>query len=126
MEYMQELCLHFSGRECPKKIYAKQQDKESRFLKIVLRHRGEPVQLPEGAQAQLRVCRPDGVYLTENCSVSDRSLIAELTDEMLEKAGTARADIVVIDGDSRLSTEEFLICIRKIPAESSGEEPEEP
>ena len=126
MEYLQEICLRFSGGECPKKLFAKQQDRESRFLKILLKHRGEPVELPDGAQAQLRLCRPDGVCFTENCSAGEQGIIAELTEEMLEIAGTARADVVILDGDSRLSTEEFLIHIRKIPAEPSENEQEEP
>ena len=70
MEHREEICLHFSGRERPQKIYAKQKDRESRFLTIVLTEKGKRLRLPEGVRVQMRVRRPDGIYLTRECEIS--------------------------------------------------------
>ena len=112
MQYLKELRLELSGCGCPRRIFAKQLDRGSRFLKIQLMKDGLPCPLPEGAVVRISAKKPDGNFVLNDCSVENEWIFAELTEQMLAVPGEVRAEIQLYEGEALLTSASFSICVR--------------
>ena len=112
MQYCKEMRLEVSGCGCPRRIFAKQMDRASRFLKILLLQDGRPFPVPESAVARLSARKPDGNYVLNDWEISDGWIFGELTEQILAVPGEVRAEIQLYDGEALLTSVPFSICVR--------------
>ena len=97
-------------------VYAKQGDKNSRVLKVLLFNQGVRVLPTVTDQITLRCIKPDQKSCIIIGSVDDTGIISvELTDQCLAVPGSVRADITVQNGESVISSVTFFIQVSPMP-----------
>ena len=127
MQIIHSIALDFGRDTLPITIFAKQYDKESRFIEITPLDCGKEFTLESGVTARLQLTKPDGCTVLNTATIKDGIIKAELTAQTLTEAGTAVAEIVRCKGEALLSSQVVYIEINRaayIPAvpepESSG------
>ena len=113
MQLTHSIALDFGRDTLPITIFAKQYDKESRFVEIVPLDRGKEYELESGVTARLQLTKPDGHTVLNTATVTDGIIKVELTEQTLTTAGTAIAEIGLYKGDALLSSQNFCIEIKK-------------
>lgn len=105
--------LDFDPETMPPTVYAKQFDRESRFVDIVPLLRGEKYELEEDITARLQLTKPDGHTVINDATIEDGVIRAEFTEQALIAHGTAVAEIGLYKDKALLSSQVFYIEIKK-------------
>lgn len=113
MQLTHSIALDFGRDTLPITIFAKQYDKESRFVEIVPLECGKDYTLESGVTARLQLTKPDGHTVLNTATVTDGVIKVELTEQTLAVAGTAVAEIGLYKGDALLSSQIFYIEIKR-------------
>lgn len=97
-------------------IYAKQYDKNSRYINVKCYDRGKLYKVPSDCKANVKMVTPDNRAVFNTATInSDGSITVELTESMLYSGGIAKAEIKLynVDKTQVLSTMNFQINIKK-------------
>lgn len=97
-------------------IYAKQYDKNSRYINVKCYDRGKLYKVPSDCKANVKMITPDNRAVFNTATInSDGSITVELTESMLYSGGIAKAEIKLynVDKTQVLSTMNFQINIKK-------------
>ena len=113
MRVLQKISLDFGRDTLPITIFAKQYDRESRFVEIVPLERGKEYTLENGVTARLQLTKPDGHTVLKTATITNGVIKVELTEQTLAVAGTAVAEIGLYKGSSLLSSQIFYIEIKR-------------
>ena len=113
MEITQKIALDFGRDTLPITIFAKQYDKESRFVEIVPLECGKDYTLESGVTARLQLTKPDGHTVLKTATITNSVIKVELTEQTLAVVGTAVAEIGLYKGNSLLSSQIFYIEIKR-------------
>lgn len=106
------ITVNLSGEPQLIKVPAKQGDVGSREVSIKFVDNGVFYTIPEGTTARIRVTKPDGKYVFNDCEIESNAVIAPLTAQTLAAAGDARADIALYQGENvLLSCSVFILAI---------------
>ena len=107
-----ELKLDIRGKSTLKYIYAKQGDRNSRFISVTLVAASGTIALGTGATAKIRALLPDGTTAAENATINnDQTITVELSNRILAKKGLVKADIAVYGASGEVLSSE-VFCIR--------------
>ena len=113
MQLTHSIALDFGRDTLPITIFAKQYDKESRFVEIVPLECGKDYTLESGVTACLQLTKPDGHTVLKTATIANGVIKVELTEQTLAAAGTAVAEIGLYKGNSLLSSQIFYIEIKR-------------
>lgn len=113
MQLTHSIALDFGRDTLPITIFAKQYDKESRFVEIVPLECGKDYTLESGVTARLQLTKPDGHTVLKTATIANSVIKVELTEQTLAVAGTAVAEIGLYKGNSLLSSQIFYIEIKR-------------
>lgn len=113
MQLTHSIALDFGRDTLPITIFAKQYDKESRFVEIMPLECGKDYTLESGVTARLQLTKPDGHTVLKTATIANGVIIVELTEQTLAVAGTAVAEIGLYKGNSLLSSQIFYIEIKR-------------
>ena len=113
MQLTHSIALDFGRDTLPITIFAKQYDKESRFVEIVPLECGKDYTLESGVTARLQLTKPDGHTVLKTATIANGVIKVELTEQTLAVAGTAVAEIGLYKGNSLLSSQIFYIEIER-------------
>lgn len=113
MQLIHSIALDFGRDTLPITIFAKQYDKESRFVEIVPLECGKDYTLESGVTARLQLTKPDGHTVLKMATIANGVIKVELTEQTLAVAGTAVAEIGLYKGNSLLSSQIFYIEIKR-------------
>lgn len=113
MQLTHSIALDFGRDTLPITIFAKQYDKESRFVEIVPLECGKDYTLESGVTARLQLTKPDGHTVLKTAMITNSVIKVELTEQTLAVAGTAVAEIGLYKGNSLLSSQIFYIEIKR-------------
>lgn len=117
MELTQKITLELQKPMVYQCVWAKQGDEDSRGLIARFMDMGVPYTVPTGAEAGLRVRRPDGVFLTSPGTVnSDGTVTFMMSGAMLAVPGKVTADVFIIQENQTLSSFNFEIRVQEFPA----------
>lgn len=108
---IQDIQLDLSKLTPPVTVRTKQNDRHTRFLRVQFTDRGTEVLLPEGVTARLSVRKPDGKQVLNDGVISDNTVLYELTEQMLCRAGHAHAEAMLFRGEKLLSSAIFHLNI---------------
>ena len=110
--YTTQITVDLSGRRDLTLVYAKQGDVAARQVGVSFLDHGQLYTIPSGAQARIRVTKPDRTYVFNDCTISGNVVTAPLTAQTLAAAGEAAVDIALtLDGDTLLSCSCFRLII---------------
>ena len=117
MEYIQDIIFDLNLNTAPPIINAKQNDVNSRFLRVHYVRDGVPYDVDINNSVALRILKPDGKKIMDDALVQpDGSVLVTLTQQCLAAAGRAFADLVEINSlGQMLSTMSFIINIQPMP-----------
>lgn len=113
MQLTHSIALDFGRDTLPITIFAKQYDKESRYVEIVPLECGKDYTLESGVTARLQLTKPDGHTVLKTATIANGVIKVELTEQTLAVAGTAVAEIGLYKGNSLLSSQIFYIEIKR-------------
>lgn len=113
MQLTHSIALDFGRDTLPITIFAKQYDKESRFVEIVPLECGKDYTLESGVTACLQLTKPEGHTVLKTATIANGVIKVELTEQTLAVAGTAVAEIGLYKGNSLLSSQIFYIEIKR-------------
>lgn len=108
----QSISLDFMLKNSIKNI-AKQNDINSRFLKITLRINRQAVTLSDTAIATLNITRSDGQKNSYIAVIEDNTVKVFLSDWAVELEGILMCDVSIIENNERLTTMPFKIEVVK-------------
>jgi hypothetical protein len=96
-------------------IVAKQNDSNSRFLKVTLKNEGEPLEIASSSIATINALREDGTAEAFLGTVNeDGTVTVPLSNWMLALDGTVKCDVTIVDTDSRkLTTTMFTLSVEE-------------
>ena len=98
-----------------KAVYAKQHDRNSRFLNIRIQEDGKNIVIDPALSVQLNVLRSDGATNTFPGTVNTNGSVKVPMDPwMLELEGTLTCDVSIVDqgeDDAKLTTMQFNIYV---------------
>ena len=117
MEYIQDLILDLNSNSAYPVISAKQNDVDTRILRIHYTKDGAEYQVSQSNSVALRLRKPD-MRLVFNDGVinNDGTVSVTLTYQCLTSAGRAYADLVEFNSSGQmLSTISFIIYIQASP-----------
>lgn len=116
------ISLPLSGEPSNKVVYAKQGDKNSRFLKVVfVSWEGIIASIPSTASITARAKTTSGYSYDCKCVISDNKYITiQLRDEAMQEAGTVVIDVVVKEGDEILSSSTFILKVTESASSLKG------
>ena len=105
----------------PQRIYAKQNDMNSRQVEVQINSGGVPLVFDAGTSAVMRFQMPDGSVIPPVDGIPDRtSIMFELSEAALSAPGIVTADVAITDSTGGLlSTFNFEIVVERKP--SGGE-----
>lgn len=116
MQFTQNITLDINERNTFKTVYAKQEDNNSRFLKITMTKNGEQITPATGDSAAFRCLKPDGHSCFDSATINqDGTITVELTGQVLAVAGKIHCDVSIINNTRVLSTATFIIINEDIP-----------
>lgn len=111
---VQEINLEVAKPNLFQAIVAKQNDYNSRFLKVTFVNNGEKINIDATLTATINAERPDGASKRFDAVVNDDGTVtAPLTGWMLELQGLVSCDISVITADGKLTTTDFSINVNE-------------
>ena len=108
------------GGNVPPIVYAKQNDRQTRFVAVSLYENGQPFEPPDGVLAEFRAKKPDGTACFydvnedgEPAIVIEGSVVtAELAEQVLTAAGKVYAEInLYSSAGEKLTTFSFVIIV---------------
>jgi len=108
-----EISIDVSKQSVFQTIYAKQNDSNSRFLKVWLMDCDERLVIPSGSTVLIDACREDeSAKAFVGTLNEDNSITVPLTNWMLELDGIVKCDITVVDSEERkLSSAIFYLNV---------------
>ena len=88
---------------CPPTVYAKQNDKGTRFVEATLLDNGAPYTIENGTTARIRILKPDNTMIYNNATISSGKVTAELYDKendsyISAKYCTDKRTVIIIEG----------------------------
>ena len=95
-------------------INAKQNDTESRTVKIALSEHGRPFAIPESAIAVLYATKPDGTVLFNSCVKKDGFAYYTITTQTVSALGEVLCELRIIDNDETLASPRFKIQVESV------------
>lgn len=122
MEIKQKISLDFGRDTHPITVFAKQRDKNSRFIEITPLNCGQIYSLESGITPRLQLTKADGHTVLNDATVQNGVIIVELTEQALAAAGVAVAEIGLYKGEALLSSQNFYIDVEKAAFDSSAPE----
>lgn len=114
-QIIQDIKVNVSQPNFFQAIVAKQYDSNSRFLRATLMHNNEKVEINSTSTVMINATRNDGEDKSFAGVVNeDGTVTVPLAYWMLELVGQVKADISIIDAESRkLTTTTFIIQVEK-------------
>lgn len=106
--------LDFAKKGFSVQVWAKQGDKETRFVEITPLDNDVVYVLEPGITARLQATKPDGTTILNNCTITDGKIIAELTEQTLAVPGSVIAEIGLYKGTELLSSALFYVYVEKL------------
>lgn len=113
MKVTKTIALDFGRDTTPVTVFAKQRDKQSRFIEITPLNSGQSYELGEGITARLHLTKPDKHTVLNDAEIAGGKITVELTEQALAVAGTAVAEIGLYKGEALLSSKTFYIDIER-------------
>lgn len=115
IQTIREVVADVVRRGATRPVYAKQHDRNSRFLNVHIQEDGLDIKVDPSLMVTLNVERPDQAESIIYCTVNDDGTVkVPLTSWMLECAGTLMCDISLISLDpdvAKLTTMQFNIYV---------------
>lgn len=125
MQYIQDITLDIYGTALYY-VTSKQYDNAARYIRVQLTENGTPIKVSQDLEAHIRALKPDGHSVDNAADVlEDGRVQAELTEQILACEGVTLADIVILDGDTVLSSANFRIECGKAPVGKNVESKDE-
>lgn len=120
MKIIKECTLDCARFNSFKTYIAKQNDSNSRFVKVTLADDGEPLTVDDGNLVFFNVKRSDSKTKIFEGSVEDGKLMIPIPNWALEKEGIIECDISVLNSDTqeRLSSTKFQMMVESCVADS--------
>lgn len=119
MKITKEITLDVSRLNRFQSIIAKQNDKDSRYLKVSVADEGNVLIIPSSAKVTITATRPDKLSSSFLGKISeDGKAIVPLSPWMLELDGSLSCEVSIITEESVLKTTSFSVDVE--PDESSG------
>lgn len=120
MKIIKECTLDCAKFNSFKTYIAKQNDSNSRFVKVTLADDGEPLTVDDGNLVFFNVKRSDSKTKIFEGSVEDGKLMIPIPNWALEKEGIIECDISVLNSDTqeRLSSTKFQMMVESCVANS--------
>lgn len=113
MEIRQKLSLDFGRDTHPITVFAKQNDKNTRFLEIAPLNCGQAYAIEDGVTPRLQLTKADGHTVLNDATVEKGVIVVELTPQALAAAGVAVAEIGLYKGEALLSSQIFYIDVER-------------
>lgn len=113
MEIRKKLSLDFGRDTHPITVFAKQNDKNTRFLEITPLNCGQAYALEDGITPRLQLTKADGHTVLNDATVENGVIVVELTPQALAAAGVAVAEIGLYKGEALLSSQIFYIDVER-------------
>lgn len=113
MEIRQKLSLDFGRDTHPITVFAKQNDKNTRFLEITPLNCGQAYAIEGGVTPRLQLTKADGHTVLNDATVENGVIVVELTPQALAAAGVAVAEIGLYKGEALLSSQIFYIDVER-------------
>lgn len=113
MEIRQKLSLDFGRDTHPITVFAKQNDKNTRFLEIAPLNCGQAYAIEDGVTPRLQLTKADGHTVLNDATVENDVIVVELTPQALAAAGVAVAEIGLYKGEALLSSQIFYIDVER-------------
>lgn len=107
----QEITVELDGKSPFEYIVVKQGDKDSRTLAVSLLQNKQSYTIPSGCTARIKYFKPDGNPVLNNCTISGNKILVSYTTQMLAAAGTAKGEIVILQGTKELKSATFYTKI---------------
>ena len=119
LKITKEITLDVSRLNRFQSIIAKQNDKDSRYLKVSVADEGNVLIIPSTAEVTITATRPDKLSSSFLGKISeDGKAIVPLSPWMLELDGSLSCEVSIITEESVLKTTSFYVDVE--PDESSG------
>lgn len=120
MKIIKECTLDCARFNSFKTYIAKQNDSNSRFVKVTLADDGEPLTVDDGNLVFFNVKRSDSKVKIFEGSVEDGKLMIPIPNWALEKEGIIECDISVLKSDTqeKLSSTKFQMMVESCVADS--------
>lgn len=119
-----DISLPTSGDVTYLRVYAKQNDAKSRFLRIKLvDENGNQVSaVGSGYRVYIRATKPDKTQIFDTCTVdSNGCIVAPLSDQFLARAGVVKADVAIYSNNEELlSSSVFDVYVVKSSYDEDG------
>ena len=95
------------------RVHVSQHESGSRTLVFRMWDGESEYRVPTGCKATLYGRRPDGVGFSVRCIVSNGLLSANVTSDMTFCAGKTECEIEIVTGQTRVSTEKFVLLVER-------------
>lgn len=116
MDYIHEIKLDMSLTQKPPVIQIESGDGKTHYVKAVLCIDGKQFKPEDGVSAQMRCRKQDMSELRKDATVnSDGIVTAKLTGNVTDQTGKAVCDIALTKSGALLSSQVFIVDIRKPP-----------
>ena len=113
MTYETNITLDLSGEQYNPPVTAMQGDKDSRYIIATLTAQGQPYAIPAGATARISVMKPHGECVLNDAEIEENRVKILLTEQILIDFGIARAEVMLFQGASLLSSAVFDLVIQE-------------
>lgn len=116
MDYIHEIKLDMSLTQKPPVIQIESSDGKTHYVKAMLCIDGRQFKPGSGVSAQMRCRKQDMSELRKDAAVnSDGTVTAKLTGNVTDQIGKAVCDIALMKSGALLSSQVFIVDIRKSP-----------
>lgn len=113
MQVTTQIKLDIAQRTPPPTVYAKQDDKGTRYIAATLLNNGAAYTIENGVTARIRILKPDNTAVYTTATIANNTVTAELTSQSLAVPGTAIAELGLYKDNDILTTFSFYLRIER-------------
>lgn len=113
LEIKKKIILNTNNSRSNDRVIIKKGSIKTIILEVTINDKGGVLELPLGTSAKVRMRKPDGKQVLNDCTVNGNTVNVEVTEQMQTTPGDGECEVILLYGQGTLTSATFPITIER-------------
>nr|DAF69097.1 MAG TPA: Baseplate component [Bacteriophage sp.] len=113
LEIKKKIILNTNNSRPNDRVIIKKGSIKTIILEVTINDKGGVLELPLGTTAKVRMRKPDGKQVLNDCTVNGNTVNVEVTEQMQTSPGDGECEVILFHGQGTLTSATFPIAIER-------------
>ncbi len=113
LEIKKKIILNTNNFRSNDRVIIKKGSIRTIILEVTINDKGGVLELPLGTTAKVRMRKPDGKQVLNNCTINGNTVNVEVTEQMQITPGDGECEVILLYGQGTLTSATFPITIER-------------